>query len=92
MSPSLFNLYINDMRKSGYGIHVDCDSEKVEVPALAYADDIALVTPTPNALQSMLAIMDEWYEHNGISINVSKTKIMHFRRKGRCCSTYNFIC
>ena len=96
LSPSLFNLYINDLLiklcKSGYGINIDCDDGIVEVPALAFADDIALVAPTPNALQSMLTIMEEWCVHNGISINVSKTKIMHFRKKGRRCSNFKFLC
>ena len=37
-------------------MHVGCDGREVGVPALAFADDIALVAPTPNALQSMLTI------------------------------------
>ena len=30
--------------------------------------------------------------NNGIAINISKTKIMHFRKKRQPCSTFNFIC
>ena len=60
LSPSLFNLYINDLLKKlgrlGFGVYVGCDGREVGVPALAFADDIALVAPTPNALQSMLTI------------------------------------
>ena len=58
---------------------------------IAFADDIALVAPTPNALQSILTTLDEWCMNNGIAINISKTKIMHFRKKRQPCSTFNFI-
>ena len=96
LSPSLFNLYINDLLKKlgrlGFGVHVGCDGREVGVPALAFADDIALVAPTPNALQSMLTTLEEWCMNNGIAINISKTKIMHFRKKRQPCSTFNFIC
>ena len=69
-------------------MHVGCDGREVGVPALAFADNIALVAPTPNALQSMLTTLDEWC----IAINISKTKIMHFRKKRQPCSTFNFMC
>ena len=68
-------------------MHVGCDGREVGVLALAFADDIALVAPTPNALQSMLTTLDEWCMNNGIAINISKTKIMHFRKKRKPCST-----
>ena len=93
LSPSLFNLYINDLMKKlgrlGFGVHVGCDGREVGVPALALADDIALVAPTPNGL---LTTLDEWCRNNGIAINISKTKIMHFRKKRKPCFTFNFIC
>ena len=73
-------------------MHVGCDGREVGVPALAFADDIALVAPTPNALQSMLTTLEEWCMNNGIAINISKTKIMHFRKKRQPCSTFSFIC
>ena len=38
LSPSLFNLYINDLLKKlgrlGFGVHVGCDGREVGVPAL----------------------------------------------------------
>ena len=73
---SKWKLYtkVNDLLiklcKSGFSIHIGSDSGDEEVPALAYADDIALVAPTPSALQSLLTIIDEWCVQNGISINV----------------------
>ena len=51
LSPSLFNICINDLLKKlgrlGFGVHVGCGGREVGVPALAFADDIA-VAPTPN--------------------------------------------
>ena len=98
LSPSLFNLYINDLLEKlcrlGFGVQIGGDSGSVDrkVPALAYADDIVLIAPTPEVLQSMLTILDEWCLNNGIDVNISKTKIMHFRKKRRPCSSYDFIC
>ena len=50
--------YTNDLLKKldrfGFGVHVGCDGREVGVPALAFADDIALVAPTPNTLHLLL--------------------------------------
>ena len=45
---SLTNDLLKKLGRLEFGVHVGCDGREVGVPALAFADDIALVTPTPN--------------------------------------------
>ena len=54
----------------------------------AYADNIVLVAPTLNTLQLVLDALKGLCMDNGI---ISKTKIMHFRKKGCPLSTVNFV-
>ena len=44
--------------------------------ALAYADDITLLAPTPPALRKMLAICDAYAEDYNIKFNGAKSKCM----------------
>ena len=67
------------LSKSEMGI--DCGS--INIPALAYADDVVLLASNPQNLQSLINSVDTWCTKNGIEINKEKTKVMHVRRK-RC--------
>ena len=40
----------------------------------------------------MLTLVDNWYRKWRLSINVSKTKIIHFRFKGKMRSQFDFKC
>ena len=57
-----------------------------------YADDIALIAPDKNSLQGMLDIVSDWCFTWKLSINSSKTKVVHFRpqscSKTDCVSVY----
>ena len=67
LSPSLFNLYVNDLlvslSMSEHGI--DCDGCKI--PALAYADDIVLLASNPQELQTLINVTQSWCLRNGIN-------------------------
>ena len=49
------------------------------VCVLLYADDIVLLADSVNNLQSLLDEVHLWCQSNGLCINESKTKIVHFR-------------
>ena len=54
LSPTLFNLYINDLigeiNSLGYGVQYD----DVKLSILAYADDLVLISENEEQLQSIL--------------------------------------
>ena len=56
LSPVLFSVYINGLlctlQESRVGCHLGCDF----VGGVCYADDIALLAPSPSALRMMLSI------------------------------------
>ena len=52
----LFTLYIDDLLKELSHSSVGCYWENIFVGALAYADDLTLLAPSPSALRKPLAI------------------------------------
>ena len=79
LSPLLFNLYINDLalRIKALGKGIDINRENVSI--LLYADDIVLLSENEDNLQFMLNELNSWCAINNMSINCSKSNIIHFR-------------
>ncbi len=46
---------------------------------LAYADDLVLIAENPKDLQKLINILQSWCYRWRLSVNIDKTKIMHFR-------------
>ena len=90
-SPTHFNIYINGLLKklksSGLGISID-GGDKVCV--LAYADDVVLLAETEHDLQALMNIVGEWCRTWRLSINPTKTNVIHFRPKNTLVSTEEF--
>jgi len=74
MSPILFCIYLDDLLvrlgSSGVGCYIGLNF----VGALAYADDIVLVAPTPSALRKLLVICDIYALEYDIVFNADKSK------------------
>ena len=89
VSTSLFGLYINDLAQElnglNLGIHLD---EGLDVSILLYADDLALLSDNMGNLQQMMDIVKNWCFKWRMSINTSKTKIVHYRKKSVDRSTF----
>ena len=45
---------------------------------VCYADDIALLAPSPSALRMMLSICEEFALTHGLKSNAAKTQLIHF--------------
>ena len=92
LSPTLFQIYINDLvediNKLNCGIQINGKTSSV----LLFADDIALISRSEADLQRMLSLVDNWCRKWRLSINASRTKIIHFRFKGKTRSQFNFKC
>jgi hypothetical protein len=69
LSPLLFVIYMDSVLRSV------CTNEDNEI-TLAYADDIALVTDSEEALQAALNRWNERLEMSGLRMNKTKTEVM----------------
>ena len=83
LSPLLFSLYLNDIEEQFinlglYGIDVDM----FKIFMLLYADDIVIFANTQEQLQNSLDVLLEYCNKCKLTINVSKTKVMVFRKGG----------
>ena len=81
-SPGHFNVYINgllrELKSSGIGIELNDGGNPICV--LAYADDIVLLAESEEDLQKLMNIVSEWYRKWRLTVNPSKSAVMHFRR------------
>ena len=85
LSPTLFNTYLNDLipqleasNSSPLGL-----PNKTNVSCLMYADDLILLSKSPQGLQSMLNKLHQFCEVWHLSINTEKTKCMTLQKKNK---------
>ena len=88
----LFSLgiFINDLaiEIKNMGLGVLCGTTKVSI--LLYADDIALIAENEKDLQKMLTKLEEWCTKWQLLLNANKSKIVHFRKKNKQKSNFEF--
>jgi len=76
VSPVLFCIYIDNLllqlSSSGYGCYLGRDF----VGAIAYADDIVLISPTPCAMRKLLFICDNFAAQYDLVFNAVKSKFI----------------
>lgn len=76
LSPILFALYLNDLNDIlPGGVQVDDLCVKV----LLYADDIVLLSDSPNELQNMINALYKYCTKWCLKVNLAKSKILVFR-------------
>ena len=82
LSPTLFNIFINDV--------VDEISSKecmpasvndIQLPCLLYADNLVIFSETATGLQNALSNLEAYCNKWSLDVNVSKTKILIFNKK-----------
>jgi hypothetical protein len=85
ISPVLFCIYVDglllSLKNSGFG----CVIGRMFLGALAYADDIVLLAPTPRAMRSMLAVCDDFASKFQIVFNAKKSKCLYFAPHAKQC-------
>lgn len=81
LSPILFNILIADieeeMRKVNLGV-IKIGGRKMYT--LAYADDMVLMAEEEEKMRSMIGRLEGYLDRKKLELNVSKTKIMRFRK------------
>ena len=82
LSPSLFNLFVAELLTELNSRFPDADTFSLGgrswTGALAFVDDIVLVTRDPHQLQAMLNVCQNWCERSRMKINITKTNTMTF--------------
>jgi hypothetical protein len=76
LSPVLFCIYIDNLLIKLSQAGVGCYIGRQFVVALAYADDIVLVAPTPTAMRKLLSICSAFAVEYDIRFNATKSKCM----------------
>ena len=80
-SPTFFNIYIDgvfqELKDSGCGCYI----KDVFHGAVAYADDLGILSPTREGLQTMIYICESYFSRHGIKIS---TNIVTKKSKSKC--------
>ena len=87
LSPVLFCIYLDGLLVALNDSKVGCHIGRIYVGALAYADDVTLLAPTPRAMRLQLLICEQYSERFRIKFNAAKSACMVVGRKARLCYT-----
>ena len=90
LSPTLFSIFINDLAQGIQELGRGIEFENERISILLYADDVAIVCDNEQDMQVMLDFVHEWCNTWQMKINMSKSKVMHIRRKGTERSEFPF--
>ena len=76
LGPLLFIIFLNDLlldiESKGLGAMVG----ELKISSLCFADDIMLITDSPNKLQKLINICGMWSIKNGMRFKIDKCKVM----------------
>ena len=79
LSPILFTLYIDELLTRLSRLGIGCYSGHRFAGSLGYADDIALLAPSPSALRILLSECEKFAEEYDLILNAAKTQLICFR-------------
>lgn len=79
ISPILFCVYLDTLLVRLKEAGVGCYLGMYFVGALAYADDVVLLSPSASAMRRMLLICDQFAAEYNVVFNVNKTKCLNLR-------------
>ena len=94
LSPTLFGLYIDELEEL---ITEYAKSEEIEGPTigmytlliLLYADDVIMMSHTCASMNKMLELLKAFWDRSGMTVNVTKTKMMICSRGTKTSFSYN---
>ena len=92
-SPLLFGLFIDELEaqlKAGSDLSDAPELLGTLIAILLFADDIALMSHSPSGLQHQLSVLAEFCTDRGLTVNVSKTKVVVFEPKRTDCQAFTF--
>ena len=80
LSAYIFSFYMNDVLETIFNCPYGCRLGVNKISIQAYADDIVLIAPTPRGLQFLIDKINECLTDHKMTINLSKTVVMIFKR------------
>ena len=92
-SPLLFGLFIDEIEAMLRAAKEDIDAPELLgtlVAILLFADDIELMSHSPQGLQNQLSILQQFCTDRGLTVNVKKTKVIVFESKVSACPDFTF--
>ena len=91
LSPTLFNIFIDDVESI---FTENCDPVRLsdkDLNHLLYADDLILISKSPEGLQNCLNHLDEYCQLWDLNVNIAKSKTMIFNSSGRVLQNHTFL-
>ena len=92
LSPALFGLYVDGLEKHLLET-TDIDAPDlcgILAPLLLYADDLILMSTSPEGLQRQLDALASFCEQRQLTVNLSKTKVVIFEARKSDCKKFVF--
>jgi len=91
LSPFLFRFYLRDLITQVTALNLGCTYAGTIINLLAYADDMVVLAPSWQALQSILVVIEDAASKISMSFNTKKTVCMVFNpcdRRKIICDTF----
>lgn len=83
-SPTLFNLYIDELVAELSSRHVGCHVDDVCFNNISYADDMVLLSASIGGLRELIGICEAYAFTHGLKYNVKKSELMVFKAGSKC--------
>jgi hypothetical protein len=90
ISPTLFSIYINDLASELDKLKKGVSFGQNKLSILMFADDVVLLAENEEDLQSQMNCLLNWCTKWRLDLNLSKTKIVHFRQRYTPLTNFNF--
>ena len=92
LSPTLFSVFLNDLATVINDLNAGVNTPNAGNVSILYADDIVLIAPSEENLQTMLNALSAWTEKWLLNIHPDKSQIVHFRKNGSDATKHCFKC
>ncbi|XP_023933975.1 uncharacterized protein LOC112042975 [Bicyclus anynana] len=82
-SPTLFNLYVDDLLGELSSTRTGCYIDGVSLNNISYADDMVLLSASICGLRKLIAVCEAYVEKHGLAYNTKKSVVMVFEAEGK---------
>ena len=90
LSPTLFSIFLNDLTLMINEANLGISISGRNIGILLYADDIVLLAKNELNLQRQLDILNTWCNKWRLTVNLTKSEIIHFRKTRKKQTKYMF--
>ena len=82
LSPLLFDVFVDSLigqlKQTGVGVRVSHNPDGRRVCVLVFADDIVLLSESPDEMQELLDVCSSWADAHGMTFNLDKSNAVIF--------------